>query len=175
MVKKEDLKTVEIYIGTDLRGPARGEGKVIYIMRTSLKNGQNHESRPAVRAEDPATESRLVLLALRDALMRIVYACEVVVYTECTYVAAAVNNMWPAVWQKSNWINARGQQVKDWCLWECILQELDETGHILRAVPGKHEFSAWMRCNMPHLTADKESFTAVEPREVNLVSYRIEA
>lgn len=169
----ENMKTVEIYLGTDLRGPAKGEGKVIYIMRTLRRNRQVHESMPAVRAEDPATESRLVLLALRDALMRIVYACEVVVYTECTYIAAAINNMWPEAWQRNNWINARGQQVKDWYLWECILQELEDAGHILRAVPGKHEFSSWMRCNMPHLAADKESFTAVKPKELNLVSDRI--
>lgn len=169
----ENMKTVEIYIGTDLRGPAKGEGKVIYIMRTLRRNRQVHESMPAVRAEYPATESRLVLLALRDALLRILYACEVVVYTECTYMAAAINNMWPAGWQKNNWINARGQQVKDWYLWECIMQELEAAGHILRAVSGKHEFSAWMRYSIPHLAADKESFTAIEQKNLNLVSDRI--
>ena len=167
------MRLVEIFIGTDLRGPAQGEGKAIYIMRTLRQDGRNHESRPAIRAEDPATESRLVLLALRDALMRIKYACEVVVYTECTYAAAAINNMWPAGWKENNWVNARGQQVKDWHLWERILWELEDAGHILRAVPGKHEFSVWMRCNIPRLAADKESFTEVEPKELNLVSDRI--
>lgn len=142
-------------------------------MRTDRRNGQPHESRPAVRADDPATEGRLVLLALRDALMRMVYACEVVVYTECTYAAAAINNMWPVEWRENGWQTARGQQAKDADIWRGILQELDEAGHILRAVPGKHEFSVWMRCNLPHLVADLESFTAVEPKELNLVSVRI--
>lgn len=168
----ENMKTVEIYIGTDLRGPAKGEGKVIYIMRTLRRDGQPHESRPAVRAEDPSTESQLVLLALRDALMRIVYACEVVVHTECTYIAAAINNMWPEVWQGNGWQNAKGQQVKDWYLWKCILQELEAAGHLLKSVLGKHEFSNWMRFSMPYITADQKAFTAVEPKELNLVNDR---
>lgn len=167
------MKTVEIYIGTDLRGPAQGEGKTIYIMRTHRQNGQDHESKPAIRAEDNATESRLVLLALWDALQRFVYACDVVIYTECSYVAAAINNMWPDTWRENGWINARGQQVKDWGLWQMILQELEETGHIIKAVPGKHEFSKWMRCNIPNLPAEMDAFTAVEPKELNLVNDRI--
>lgn len=166
------MKTVEIYIGTDLRGSARGNGKVIYIMRTFLQNSQNHESKPAVRADGDATESHMVLLALRDALARIKYACEVVVHTECTYVAAAVNNMWPATWRDNDWKTARGQ-VKDQELWQDILHELEDTGHILKAVSGKHEFCNWMRSNMPHLAANTNAFTAVEQKVVNLVNDRM--
>lgn len=167
------MKTVEIYIGTDLKGPARGEGKTIYIMRTHRQNGQPYESLPAIRAVDDTTESGLILRSLWNALQRLKYACDVVVYTECSYVAAAINNMWPAVWRQNNWITARGQQVKDWGIWQMILQELEETGHIIKAVPGKHEFSNWVRCFLPELAADKNGFTEVEPKELNLVSDRI--
>ena len=116
----------------------------------------------------------MILLALRDALKRIKYACEVVIYTECTYVAAAVNNMWPVAWRDNNWQTARGQ-AKDQELWQDILHELEDTGHILKAVSGKHEFCDWMRSNMPHLTADTKAFTMVEQKVVNLVNDRMEA
>lgn len=169
------MKLVEIFIGTELRGPARGRGRVVYIMRTPLDNGADYVSRPEISVDEDATESRLVLLALRDALRRMRFACEVVVHTECTYAAAAVNNMWPAGWRENNWTNARGRQVRDWCLWECILQELEDAGHVLRAVPGKHEFTLWMRSNIPRLAADINVFSAVEEKVVNLVSDRMEA
>ena len=169
----QNMKTVEIYIGTDLRGPAKGEGKVIYIMRMRRQKRKDHESQPAIRAVDDVTESCLILYALWDALQRFNFACDVVIYTECSYVAAAINNMWPDAWRENSWRNARGQQVKNWGLWEMILRELEETGHTIRAVPGKHEFSNWMRCNIPNLPAEKDVFTAVEPKELNLVSDRI--
>lgn len=168
----EKMKIVEIYVGTDLRGPARGEGKTIYIMRTHMNNGKDHESKPAIRAAEDVTESRLVLLALFDALKRIKYACEVVIYTECTYIVASINNMWPAAWQKNDWKTARGQ-AKDSDLWQWILEELEESGHELRAVSGKHEFSNWMRCFLPGLVADRKGFSVIEPKELNLVSDRI--
>lgn len=142
-------------------------------MRTHRQNGQIHESLPAIRAMDDAMESGLALCSLWDALLRFNFACDVVIYTECSYVAAAINNMWPVVWRENNWTNARGQQVKDWGLWQMILQELEETGHIIKAIPGKHEFSNWMRCNLPSLVADKNGFSVVEPKELNLVSDRI--
>ena len=166
------MKTVEIYIGTDLRGPARGTGKVIYIMRTLLQSDQYYESQPAVRSEEDATESHMVLLALRDAIKRINYACEVVIYMECTYVAAAVNNMWPVAWRDNNWQTARGA-AKDVDLWQDILYELEVAGHILKAVSGKHEFCDWMRSNMPRLAANTNAFTAVEQKVVSLVNDRM--
>ncbi len=160
------MKTVDVYIGTDLHGSGKGLGKAIYIMRTQKGNGAFHESRPAVRAAEDATESQLVLLALRDALMRLVYACEVVVHTECFYVAAAVNNMWPQEWQRSGWQNAKGRQIKDLFLWEGILFELEDGGHILKAVCGKHEFSLWMKHELPHLAAGVGGFEAVEQKVI---------
>lgn len=142
-------------------------------MKTHKRDGSEHESCPAVRASDDATESRLVLLALLDALRRIKYACNVVVHTECTYIAAAINQMWPAVWRENSWMTARGQQAKDRVLWENILIELEEAGHILKAVPGKHEFSNWVRCNLPYLEAGKAAFSEVVPKELDLVSDRM--
>lgn len=139
-------------------------GKVIYIMRTGKKDGSVYESAPVVRAVDSATESRLVLLALRDALGRLVYACETVIHTECFPVAAAINNGWPQAWQAKGWQTVKGQPVKDGAFWENILFEMEDAGHILRAECGKHEFSLWMRNELPRLAAGRQGFEAVEQK-----------
>ncbi len=141
---------------------------MMYIMRTDRENGSPYESRPAIMEVNEATENRLVLYALKDALQRLAYACDVVIFTESHYVAAAINNMWPAAWRTNDWMTARGP-AKDSGLWAAIMEELDEAGHILRAEPGTHEFCAWMRSNMPHLAADVRAFTAVEILEENQI------
>ena len=143
------MQVIELYVGTDLRGPAKGEGRTIYILRTTLKNGKPYESQPEAAAFENATESRLVLYAIRDALQRMNYACEVVVYTECSAVAAAINQHWPETWQENGWRNAKGKDAKDADLWGQILRSLEESGHLLRAESGKHEWSGWMHWKLP--------------------------
>ncbi len=165
------MTTVDIYIGTTLRGSAKGTGKGIYIMRAHLAEGRVHERMAAVEIGG-ATESRLALYCLRDSLARFRYACDVVVYTECTYVAAAVNSQWSEVWRESGWITGRGTRVKDSGLWRDILWHLEDTGHALRVVPGKHEFSSWARANLPRLYAPRDIFGEVDGEALNPVAYR---
>lgn len=163
------MRLVEIYIGTSLRGSAKGTGKVLYMLRSKRKNGEDHEKK-AITERDDATESHLVLYGLRDALRRTNFACEVVVYTECAYVAAAINNKWYCAWQENNWQNGRKKPVKDADLWRDILEVLEDTGHEMSAKPGKNEFSAWMQGNIPRIHANKDTFTDIEEITPNLVS-----
>ena len=165
------MKLVEIYIGTTLRGSARGTGKGIYIMRTHLAGDRVHEKMAAVEIGG-ATESRLSLYCLRDSLSRFRYACEVVVYTECTYIAAAINSRWPEAWREKGWMTGRGAKVKDAGLWRDILWHLEDTGHELRAEPGKHEFSNWMRVNLPRLYAPRDIFGEVASEALDPVNDR---
>lgn len=165
------MKSVEIYIGTTLRGSAKGVGKGMYIMRARLADGRAHERMAAVEI-DGGTESRLALYCLRDSLARFRYACEVEVHTECTYMASAINSRWAEAWKGNGWTTGRGGRVKDAGLWRDILWQLEETGHILRAVAGKHEFSSWMRTNLPRLYAPRDIFGEVAMEALNPVAYR---
>ena len=165
------MKPVEIYIGTTLRGSARGVGKGMYIMRARLAGDRVYEKMAAVEI-DGGTESRLVLYCLRDSLARFRYACGVSVYTECTYVAAAVNNRWAEGWKGNGWTTGRGARVKDAGLWRDILWHLEDTGHTLRAVAGRHEFSGWMRTSLPRLYAPRDIFGEVDGEALNPVGYR---
>lgn len=85
---ENELKVVDIFIGTTLRGSAKGSGRVMYIMRTKRKNGSDYEAAPQIAEYDDTTESASVLYAIRDALQRLNYACTVVIHTECSNVAA---------------------------------------------------------------------------------------
>ncbi len=155
------MRTVEIYVGTTLRGSGKGVGKGMYIMQSRMPDGRVHEKKAAVEI-DGGTESRLVLYCLRDSLARFQYACKVTVYTECTYIAAAINSRWPEAWREKGWVNGRGAKAKDSGLWRDILWHLEDTGHEISAVAGKHEFSGWMRVNLPMLYASRDIFTEMD-------------
>lgn len=134
-------------------------------MSTKKKDGEKHESAPEVAEFDNATESQLVLHAVRAALLRMNYACRVVIHTECSYVAAAVSQNWAEAWRRSNWKNSKEKDVRDAALWSMILMETEESGHQLEAVKGKHEWSRWMQWTMPLTRALNGVFKEI-PKEL---------
>lgn len=133
-------------------------------MKTVKKSGKPHESDPEIAEFDEATESSLTLYAIRDALTHMNYACRLVVHTECNSVAAAINQHWPQAWQENSWRNSKEKEVKNADLWSMILEDLEEMGHTLEAEKEKHEWSDWMRWNLPLKHALKGIFTKV-PKE----------
>ena len=163
------MKQVDIFITAGIRGPARGTGRVMYIMKTKRKNGDDYESLPSVTESDNATEGRLVLLAIRDALQRMNYACTITIHTESTYIANAVNNHWLESWEQHSWRNAKDKEVQDSILWSQIYQTLEETGHELSAERGPHEFTHWMRFQMQIADAYKDIFSEVREKQVRFV------
>lgn len=121
---ENELKVVDIFIGTTLRGSAKGSGRVMYIMRTKRKNGSDYEAAPQIAEYDDTTESASVLYAIRDALQRLNYACTVVIHTECSNVAAAIQQHWPQHWQRNNWKSAKGNPVKMQSCGKCSCRRL---------------------------------------------------
>ena len=165
------MKQVDIYAAASIRGPARGTGRVMYVMKTKRRNGTDYESLPSLMESDNATEGRLVLLALRDALQRLQYACTVILHTENDYIASAINNRWMAAWERNGWKNAHHREVQDSILWCQIYQILDETGHELAAEPGSHEYGKWMRWKMQFAEVLPDVFSEVKEEPVSFVQY----
>lgn len=165
------MKQVDIFVAADIRGPARGTGRVMYLMRTKRSDGTDHESLPSVTESENATEGRLVLMAVRDALQRLKYACRVVLHTESAYIASAINNNWMEAWERNCWKNARGREVRDSILWSQVYQILGETGHVLEAETGSHEFSGWMRWKMQFTEVWNDVFSEVREEPVCFVQY----
>lgn len=167
------MRQVDIFITASIRGPARGTGRVMYIMRTKRNSGADYESKFSVVESDNATEGRLVLLAIRDSLQRLQYACSVTIHTESTYIANAINNRWMEAWERSSWKNAKGKEVRDSVLWSQIFQMLEETGNELSAECGSHEFAHLMRWMMPLVKTYKDIFSDVAEDWVYSVNDRV--
>lgn len=159
---KDEMREVGLYIGTTLRGSAKGPGRVMFLLKTKRKTGQDYESTPEVGEFADTTERRLVLLGILEALKRLNYACTVTVHTECDYIQSVLSQSWLDKWQQSGWQNSRGKPVKDADLWKQLLKELEESGHILTAVAEKHEYSDWMRWKMSLTGAYKDTFSKVQ-------------
>lgn len=83
------------------------------------------------------------------------------IHTECSNVAAAIQQRWPETWRRNGWKSAKGNDVKNAILWEMLLQEIEDGGHILLAESEKHEYAEWMRFNLPLKRALKDIFAAV--------------
>ena len=47
-------------------------------------------------------------------------------------------------------------------MWQQLLKELEESGHILTAVAEKHEYGDWMRWKMSLIGAYKDTFSKVQ-------------
>lgn len=155
------MKRVDVYIVTTIRGPGRGTGRAAYVMKYLRADGKKHESKGENGEYDEATESRLVLYGIREALQRMKFGCEVVIHTECAYVAGAINQGWPGEWERKNWKNSRGEEVKDSVLWSQIWQNATEEGHVLRAEDGRNEYSEKLRRKMYLAPAFKDCFTEI--------------
>ena len=130
----------------------------MYLMKTPLKNGQDYESTPRFAEYGDATERSLVLYAVRDALERFKYACNVTVHTECSYIESVLSQGWLEKWQCNGWKTRKGGDIKDAVLWSMVLVQLEEGGHILTAKAERHEYADWMRFNMQLAPAYEDTF-----------------
>ena len=102
-------------------------------MSAKKADGTPHEPPPRIAEYEETTEGGLTLYALRDALDRFNFACEITVHTECAYVADALNQRWPWQWAGNGWKNPKQKEVKNACLWSDVLRLLEEGGHLVKA------------------------------------------
>jgi ribonuclease H len=147
---------VNIYITTSIRGPAKRNGGYGYVIEFIKKDG-SPVTRSGVGYEERATENRLTLLALKDALKRLTKSCSVLVFTRCEYVFRAFQNGWILEWEKSAWTNSKGKKLNDWELWKEI-KELS-TIHKLsfESTEVKNPYEMWISENIKNaLLLNKE-------------------
>ena len=135
------MQDVNIYIETSIHGPARKDGKYIYMLEcirdgipvTLYKTGEIKK----------ATENQLALTALIEALGRLNCACDLRIHTSCQHILNAMQNSWARQWQKNGWTTAKGLPVKNVELWKTVLDRLGI--HLYQFTDDEHTYHQWMK------------------------------
>lgn len=134
---------VNIYIDTGIRGPQKRDGSYLYLLEARLQDGRNADVWKWVPLEQ-TTENQAAVYALEEALGRLKRPCSLTIWTECPYLAAALENRWYARWREQNWETARGEPVKDAEKWQSIEYLLNAHGFRVR-LKEHHAYRDWMR------------------------------
>ena len=138
----EPLKTVNLYIETDLHGPWRQDGTVMYILETQTSKGA--VTRDKTISIPATTEHHLTLEALEDAMGRINQSCQVEVWLADRYIAGAIDSGLMQQWQIRDWQTAKDKPVTDADLWAAIAGHLRK--HIVTLHPAEHHgYRTWMQ------------------------------
>lgn len=135
----EEIKTVNLYIDTSVRGPRKINGAYGFVLETSTAAGPATFTK--VTKLDETTEHQSLCKAIREALQRIKKPCRVVVHTQSEYIVAAIK-FWLQTWKDSDWLNAKGKEVADADSWQEIASryeiELDAVIDIT------HQYKEWL-------------------------------
>ena len=150
----EPLKTVNLYIETDLHGPRRADGIAMYILETQTSKGA--ATRDKLIPIPSTTEHHLALEAMEDALGRINQSCQVEIYLQDQYIAAAIDGGLVQQWQIRDWQTAKGKPVTDADLWAAIAGHLRK--HIVTLHPTEHHgYCTWMQDQIKRYKKDRLS------------------
>ncbi|MFH1084480.1 MAG: ribonuclease HI, partial [Chloroflexota bacterium] len=100
------------------------------------------------------TNNRMELTAAIEALKRLRRRCDVVVYTDSTYLRNGIT-AWLAGWQARGWRKANGEPVENADLWQALAEEA-----------ARHQVQwHWLRGHRGHQHNERADRLATEARE----------
>ena len=122
------MKSVKIYIGTQLKGPCIKDGAYAGIVE--YVTGAGPVTREITGMDQETTYYRSVLLAIVESLKILKVACSVTIYTDCVFVKNTAERGNPETWRRAEWKKASGEAVKNKELWQQFLElsEFHEIG-----------------------------------------------
>lgn len=133
---------VNIYIETTIRAPAKRDGAYIYVLEFVKSSGEP-VTRQEIKHIKETTENELVLRAIVSALNRLTKNCEIRINTKCQHVLNTVQNLHHIQWEKSDWINSKGKEVKNKELWQQYVKM--SRIHVITVLSSEHSYQEWMR------------------------------
>lgn len=95
---------------------------------------------------EEATETRLTLAALAEAIGRLTRPCIIKVLTECSAFKVGVNQGWVREWQRSGWKNKRGEEVKNADLWKAVYE--NASIHAISISDRNNSYRTWLQEEM---------------------------
>lgn len=140
------MPIVNIFVGTDLRGPKKRRGKYIYVIQFISSNGKKAELTDG-GIEDDMSENSIALSALLHALRRLNKPCNLHIHIENHYFRNTYLNGWAQEWQRNGWKKGNGTIPANMDLWYQLLAELKDHTVVIEPI-GRHEFAEWMRMEL---------------------------
>lgn len=136
-----EKKTVNIYLATSLKAPRKAPGTYLWLLETDTKSGPATLYKTGYKED--TTENQSCLLALKESLSRLRVPCLLHIFTDCAYMAAALEKEWYKEWEINDWKNKKGKQVQDEETWRelsSLLRLHDLSVHLKEA----HSYKSWM-------------------------------
>lgn len=138
-----ELKEVNLYIDTSIRGPKRKAGVYGYVLE--YKAAQGPVTRTKVeKTEYETTEHQSLCRALLEALKRINTQCRLVIYTDCEYIGSVFSKHWLFEWYYNGWQTKKNTPVVNAELWEEIA-EIVRHLDVQVKVKEDHTYKEWLR------------------------------
>lgn len=95
---------------------------------------------------EEATQARLTLTALIEAISRLTKPCVIKILTDCSSIQIGINQGWVYEWQRAGWKTAHGAEVKNADLWK---QLFDKAAiHALSITDEKSPYTMWLQEEM---------------------------
>ncbi len=140
--KGAKMKEVNIYIYNGITGVKRQEGIIGYVMETRSVKGKIRTLEQFYRIKN-VTRAQAELTILTAALKRLLYPCNLMVYTAFDGIAAAYDQGWVKRWQETGWVTSKGKDVANKEEWQQFLNALNLSS-ITFKTQDKHTYSGWM-------------------------------
>lgn len=165
-----DSRTVNIYIETLYKGPAKRRMTGAWLVEYVLKSGQP-VTRGGILYTDLATENEMTLMLVRKAFSILTKVCCIRVFTNCQHVLNTMQNHWLRQWQKNSWKNAKGKLVNNADMWRQCGMLIEH--HMTEWTDDKHSYRKCMReriqkeIKMEHEFEKDESYLDISVPEWN--------
>lgn len=147
------MDEVSIYTYTTVKGPGKRSGAFLYILEFKTSKGPVTLTK-AEFIED-TTEHQAELEALIEALKRLTRQCNLKIYTDSAYLAAAFNQGWLEKWINNDWKNSKGELVANVTEWQKMLNLLG-LSLIEFHVKKEHSYYKWMRAETEKMIKEKQ-------------------
>ena len=136
---------LSLYMMTTFKSPSQKSGKGIYILEAITSKGPATVTKKEEFEE--LTENRVNLMMYLEAVKRIKTPSEVTLYTDSNYLVSGFME-WSEKWQRNQWTNGKGQEIKNADLWKEALTLNKAKGIVLSATTRPHSFTSWMESEL---------------------------
>lgn len=146
-----ELKTVNLYIDTSVKGPRRAAGAYGYVIESMTAAGAATYTN--IKRIEETTGHRSLLTAILEAAGHLTKNCYICLYTDSEWIKSAIGS-WMPVWRENGWKNKKGREVPDVGQWK-KLDEYMKIHHINVMVDTDHEYWIYLERETASVAAGK--------------------